>query len=130
MVNGKPDSVNSACRSRCGNVFVWETTSAGCKSYENESDYSAQKQCRENPQRHMRALAHQPPRRLVLLRELQRIRSALFNAAAFDPLRSRRCGRFLWIVTEFAGHGDDASTEEKQAASERASVRRISGKPV
>ena len=65
----------------------------------------------------------QPARRLVLLREFQRIRFAIFGGTAL----ARRCGtpyrRSVRVVTEFAGHGDDASTEEKRAASEHGLVR-------
>src|ERR1700733_3976858 len=69
----------------------------------------------------MRALAHQPARRLVLLRKLQGIRLAIFGATAFTCTRSRRVGCLVGIVAEFGGHGNDASTEEKRAARNRPS---------
>jgi hypothetical protein len=36
----------------------------------------------------------------------------------------------VWVVAEFPGHVDDASTEEKRAARERAFVRKLAGKSV
>jgi hypothetical protein len=63
-----------------------------------------------------------------LLRKLQRIRSAIFAGAPYTSFGSWHCGRLVWLVTEFAGHGDDASTEEKRAASERAPIRVFAGK--
>jgi hypothetical protein len=100
---------------------MWKKPSARFKSYENERDQSAQEQGGEYPQHHRWALAHQPAWRLVLPPKIERLRFVVFGATAFTPAGSRRLSRFVGIVAEFVGHGNDASTEEKRAARNRPS---------
>jgi len=76
----------------------------------------------------VRALAHQPSWRLGRPRKLQRIRFIIFARAGLTRSCSTPGRRFVWVVAELAGHGNDASTEEKRAARERVSVNKISGK--
>jgi hypothetical protein len=51
-----------------------------------------------------------------------------FARAGFTRSCSTPGRRFVWVVAELAGHGNDASTGEKRAARKRASVNKISGK--